>query len=79
VLHLETDLLEPVPMIRLSREHLVIDYGPVRFQTKNTELWLPNTADVYLNFQGRVYHRRHTFSDFLLFSVDVDQKIAEPK
>lgn len=78
MLHIETDLLEPVPQIRLIREHLAIDYEPVRFQKQNVELWLPDTADVYMNFRGRVYHRRHSFSNFLLFSVDVDQKIAEP-
>lgn len=79
VLHIETDLLEPVPEIRLVKEHLVIDYDPVRFQEKDVELWLPNIADVYMNYQGRVFHRRHSFTDFLLFSVDVSQKISEPK
>ncbi len=79
VVHVETDLLEPVPQIRLIREHLVIDYYPVQFRKKNVELWLPKTADVYMNFLGRVYYRRHSFDDFLLFSVDVDQKVSDPK
>ncbi len=80
VLHVETDLLQPIPELRLYREHLAIDYGPVRFKKSDEDFWLPSTADVFLNIHGRMYHRRHLFSDFLLFSVDVEQKIAaDPK
>ncbi len=79
LLHLETDLLDPIPEIRLIKEHVEVDYDPVRFKRSDMELWLPSTADVLMDFQGRTYHNRHSFSNFLLFSVDVDQKIAEPK
>ncbi len=79
ILHIETDLLQPIPELRLYREHLAIEYEPVLFQKSNESFWLPSTADVFLNIHGRIYHRRHIFSDFLLFSVDVEQKIAEPK
>lgn len=79
VLHLEADLLEPVPEIRLVREHMTIDYQPVRFQQRDVELWLPQSAEVYMDFQEQYYRRRHSFSDFLLFSVDVSQKVVVPK
>ena len=75
----ETDLLEPIPEVRLIREHLVINYRPVRFLKNNVELWLPESAQVYMSVRGRFFRREHTFSDYLLFSVDVNQKIAEPK
>lgn len=79
IVRLETDLLEPIPEVRLIREHLVINYRPVRFLKNNVELWLPESAQVYMSVRGRFFRREHTFSDYLLFSVDVNQKIAEPK
>jgi hypothetical protein len=78
VLHLETDLLEPVPGIRLLSEHLAIEYRPVLFQKQNVELWLPESAEVYMDFHGHRYYRRHSFSDFRLFSVDATQQIQPP-
>ena len=41
VLHVETDLREPMKELELTRDHLAIDYGPVPFQNGKTELWLP--------------------------------------
>ena len=74
VLHIETDLLEPVPQIPLVREHLSVDYRPVHFKKQNESLWLQQRAEVYMDYRGHRYLRRHTFSDFLLFTVDIDQK-----
>jgi hypothetical protein len=79
IVRLEADLMEPVPEIRLKREHLAIEYHPVRFDKHDVELWLPQSAQIYLDVRGRFFRRRHTFSDYLLFSVDINQKIAEPK
>ncbi|MGI9102259.1 MAG: hypothetical protein ACR2IF_07415 [Terriglobales bacterium] len=79
VVHLETDLVEPISKIRLNSEHLSIDYDPVLFKKRGVELWLPNTADVYMSFQGHVFHRRHSFSNFLLFGVDVSHRETEPE
>jgi hypothetical protein len=79
IVHLETDLLEPIPEVLLVREHFAINYHPVRFAKDNVELWLPESAHVYMNVRGRLFRREHIFSDYLLFSVDINQKIAEPK
>ncbi len=78
VLHLDADLLEPIPKIRLHSEHISVDYHPVQFQTEKLELWLPNRADVYFDFRGHRYHRRHSFSKYMLFSVDTSQQIRDP-
>ncbi len=78
VLHLETDLLEPVPEIHLLSEHLAIEYRPVRFQKQKLELWLPQSADLYMDLVSLRYYRRHSFSDFQLFSVDATQQIHDP-
>ena len=79
VLHLETDLLQPIPLIPLLREHVIVDYGSVSFPRRDLQLWLPQSADIYMDYRGRRYHHRHAFSNFQLFWVDTDQKVKAPK
>ena len=79
VLHVETDLREPMKELELTRDHLAIDYGPVPFQNGNTELWLPWYADMYLELHHRRYHHRHTLSKYALFGVDTKSVIGKPK
>jgi tetratricopeptide (TPR) repeat protein len=79
VLHVESDLREPMKELELMRDHLAIDYGPVNFQNGKTELWLPWYADMYLELHGKRYHHSHTLSNFSLFAVDTNDKIALPK
>jgi tetratricopeptide (TPR) repeat protein len=76
---LETDIVAPIPAIRLKVEHDLIDYAPVKFSKNNQELWLPASAELFLDFHGHRMHRRHYFRNYLLFSVDETQKISEPK
>ncbi|HEY2460383.1 MAG TPA: tetratricopeptide repeat protein [Candidatus Acidoferrum sp.] len=78
VVRMETDLREPYPGIKLSAEHLALDYGPVEFPSRKEVLWLPSTAEYYSVFHGRRVHRRHTFTNYVLFSVDEQQKITVP-
>jgi hypothetical protein len=78
VVRLETDLRETHPQLRLNSEHLVMEYGPVRFKNRNEELWLPTSADYYAILRGHQFHRRHSFTDYVLFSVDDKQRIGEP-
>jgi len=79
ILAIETDTMRPVPEIRLMRDHQLIEYGPVAFKNGAMNLWLPKSADWYSSLSGQRYHRRHTFSQFLLFSVDDTQTISKPK
>jgi tetratricopeptide (TPR) repeat protein len=79
ILAIETDTMRPVPEIRLMRDHQLIEYGPVDFRNDTLHLWLPKSADWYSSLSGQRYHRRHTFSNFLLFSVEDQQKIDKPK
>ncbi|HLZ51597.1 MAG TPA: tetratricopeptide repeat protein [Candidatus Acidoferrum sp.] len=78
VLRLETDLREPRPDLRLTTEHLVMEYGPVPFKSRKVVLWLPQSAEYYAIFRGHRFHRRHTFTKYMLFSIDDQQKISEP-
>jgi tetratricopeptide (TPR) repeat protein len=79
VVRLETDIVSPLPEIRLKAEHVSVDYGPVPFRRRNQKLWLPQTAELYVDFKGRRMHRRHRFSNYLLFAVDEKEKISDPK
>jgi Flp pilus assembly protein TadD len=79
VLHLETDLREPMALLELDRDHLAIDYGPVNFDHGKTSLWLPWYAEMYMQLHGKRYHHRHTLTNYALFSVDTDHQINAPK
>jgi tetratricopeptide (TPR) repeat protein len=79
LLHIETDLREPIPSLELDRDHLTIDYGPVRFDHGNTTLWLPWYAELYMQVHGKRYHHRHTLTNYALFSVDTEHQIKAPQ
>jgi tetratricopeptide (TPR) repeat protein len=79
ITRLETDLIAPVPEIHLVADHTAIEYGPVHFKNRKVDLWLPQTAEVYYDWRGKRTHRRHSFSNYLLFAVDDKQKISDPK
>ena len=79
VLRLETDLIQPVKGIELTRERLSIEYAPVQFRSHDLQLWLPKTAELYWERHKHQYYRRHDFSDFKVFAVDTDQKFQRPK
>jgi len=68
IVHLETDILKPVPAVRLMTEHQVLDYGPVQFEQK--KLYLPLEAEIYLDVNGKRFHQRHAYSDYRVFSLD---------
>ncbi len=78
VLRVETDLRDPVRVLGLTKDHLLVDYGPINFSARNAQLWLPWSADMYMEFRGKRYHHRHFLSDYLLFDVDTTHKIGKP-
>jgi hypothetical protein len=79
VLRLESDLLKPVEKIRLTREHISIEFASVQFRTRNEQLWLPQTAELYVEWDGHRFYRRHAFSNFKIFSTDATQEVHGPK
>jgi tetratricopeptide (TPR) repeat protein len=78
IVRMEADLISPVPEVGLESEEDVIEYGPVGFQSKKTELWLPMTADIYFYFHRKPYRRHHDFTNYQLFSVGSTQRIGVP-
>ena len=79
VMHLETDLTKPLAPVGLQREHFVVDYQPVRFQTHKVTLWLPEDVAVYIQYQGHYLQHYHHYHDFKLFWIGTDQTISKPK
>jgi len=79
VARLQSDLLNEIPKIRPRLLHEDIAYRPVSFNNGKVEIWLPSTTKFYMDFGGHRFYRLHQFTDFRLFSVDVDQKISDLK
>jgi tetratricopeptide (TPR) repeat protein len=79
VLRIETDLREPVQILALTRDHLLVDYGPVNFASSNITLWLPWSAEMHMELHGHRYHHMHYLTDYMLFGVDTNHKIGKPK
>lgn len=77
ILHLETDLMKPIPELTLDAEHQSIDYGPVAFIAHNDNLWLPQLADITVHYHKKEFNERHTYSSYRLFLVETGQKISK--
>jgi hypothetical protein len=79
VVHLETDLLKPVPDLFLDLEHQSVDYAPVVFTARNVTLWLPESVDISVHLGNKQFTARHVYSNYQLFVVDTGQRISKPK
>ena len=79
IVRLETDLVRPMPEIRLLAEHTAIEYGSVNFREGNVKLWLPLSAEVHFEWMGQRIHRRHSFDNYMLFSIEEREHIGSPK
>jgi len=79
IVRIESELISPMRGIGFNAEHEIAEYGPVEFAKKNVQLWLPKTAEVYLDFHRHRYYRRHSFDNYMLFSVDSTDKVNTAK
>jgi len=78
VVHLELVLMNPILPVNIQSWSLSIDYAPVHFKSRNIDVWLPQSAEVYRESRtGRTF-TSHKFSDFRLFSVDVNVEPNSP-
>ena len=79
VARLESDLTDEIPKIRLRLQHQKIEYRPVPLPESRGEIWLPSSSELYLDFLGHRFFRRHSFTDLKFFSVKVQQTFGDPK
>lgn len=42
-------------------------------------MWVPHTAEHYLDLKGIRVHQKMSFGNYLLFAVDEKEKISAPK
>jgi hypothetical protein len=76
---LESDLAEAIPQIGLRLQHQEIEYSPVPFAENKGEIWLPSSTEMYMDFLGHRFYRRHSFTDVKFFSVTMQQTFGDPK
>ncbi len=74
IVRVESELVNSVQ--RLTVQHQITEYGPVQFQKKNVQLWLPQSVDLFLEINRHRYYRRHSFDHYMLFSINSEQKSA---
>lgn len=77
IVHIETDLVRPMPQIQLTLQHMAVDYSPVHFRA-GRDVWLPSTANMYFEFRRRRLHERDSYSRYKFFSTSASQQIANP-
>jgi tetratricopeptide (TPR) repeat protein len=78
IIHLETDLVRPLPEIQLTTEHTSVSYGPVQFKNGGADLWLPTSAELYVHFGKRRFYRSASFDHFMLFATGAVEKVKVP-
>jgi hypothetical protein len=79
IIRLETNLMEPIGLLQLHSNAIVVDYGPVQFHTADVKLWLPQSAQAYSVYDLYKLVKHHTYSDFKLFSVGSSFVAEKPK
>jgi hypothetical protein len=79
VMHLETNLVKGIATIGLQGNAVSVDYAPVKFRSRDVEIWLPQSATAYSDYGKRRMIIGHTFLDFQPFSVRTQQVIEKPK
>lgn len=79
ILRMRTDLLKPLPDVRLEKETTEIDFGENHFKSIAQAFWLPRAVQVSVDWNGKSLRNKHAYSDFKLFNVGATQKIGKPK
>ncbi|HEV2425527.1 MAG TPA: hypothetical protein VGZ29_11930 [Terriglobia bacterium] len=79
ILRLRTDLLKPLPDVKLSRQTTDINYGEVHFKGVDGAFWLPHDVTVTVSWDGRNLRNEHQYSGFRVFNVASTEKVSKPK
>ena len=79
IVRLRTDLLKPLPEVRLTEESTQIDYQDVHFKQLAQGFWLPRDVTVTVRWGGKRLRNVHHYSDFRIFNVGHTEKTNEPE
>jgi Flp pilus assembly protein TadD len=78
IVRLRTDLLQPLPKIRLLRETTEIHYSMVNFKGVAAALSLPADVAVTVQWKGKTFRNMHQYGDFKLFNTAAHEKHVTP-
>jgi hypothetical protein len=78
LVRLETDIARTIPDIGLRRQHEVIEFSPIQFSHAKT-IMLPSVADIYMDLKNHRFFRRHSYTNFQLFSVNVYERLGKAR
>ena len=78
IVRLRTDIEQPELKVGLQNETILVQYSEVNFAKSNETLWLPQEVAVTGQLKQYIFHNLHRYSDYRLFSVQVEQKQAKP-
>lgn len=79
VVHISTELGAPMDDLGLKSFRTEVDYSAVSFPRNPKTYWLPQQATVEVNTARQHWKNQHRFSDYRLFSVNVEEKIDTEK
>ena len=74
IVRMRTDLLKPLPKVRLARQTTEIQYGQIHFKDTPAGLWLPQEVIVTVQWKGRTFRNSHSYSNFKRFNVATEEK-----
>jgi tetratricopeptide (TPR) repeat protein len=72
IVRVDAELVKPLPQLAVQDQ--IVEYGPVHFQKKNLDVWLPQNVDIFLEMNRHYYYRRHSYDHYQLFSTDSVEK-----
>jgi tetratricopeptide (TPR) repeat protein len=74
IVRLRTDLLQPLPNVRLQRETTEIHYGLVHFKDVAAPISLPSQVSVTVEWKGKTFRNLHAYRDFKWFRTSAHEK-----
>jgi len=77
IVRLRSDLLKPLPELRLKRQTTDIEFAEVHFSHLQESFWLPEKVTVTVDWNRHLLRNEHQYSEFKVFSVDSRQKFGK--
>jgi hypothetical protein len=79
ITRLRTDLLMPLPEVKLERTTTEIAFGEVHFKGIGKGFSVPRQVTVTVDWNGKHLRNQHRYSEFKLFHVEATEKPGKPK
>jgi hypothetical protein len=79
ITRIRTDLLKPLPEIKLERQTTVIAFCEVHFKAVATGFWLPQRVIVVVDWNGKYFRNEHRYSEFKVFNVETIERRGKRK